>query len=123
MSVQVIEKNGQPEWAVIPYEQYQKLQAAYEDAEDIRDIEENLQALLDGRETPIPGEITFAVLKGTSPIRAWRKYRKITMKELAAEVGISAAYLSQIENGKRTPSMKTLQAIAGALAVDLEMLV
>ncbi len=45
------------------------------------------------------------------------------MKELAAEVGISAAYLSQIENGKRTPSMKTLQAIAGALAVDLEMLV
>ena len=25
MSVQIIEKNGRPEWAVVPYEEYQRL--------------------------------------------------------------------------------------------------
>ena len=31
MSVQFIEKNGRPEWAVVPYEEYQRLveQAEY----------------------------------------------------------------------------------------------
>jgi transcriptional regulator with XRE-family HTH domain len=27
MSVQIIEKNGKPEWAVLPYEEYQRLVA------------------------------------------------------------------------------------------------
>ena len=45
MNVQIIEKNGKPEWAVIPYAEYQKLQEAFEDAEDINDIEENLKAI------------------------------------------------------------------------------
>ena len=123
MSVQVIEKNGQPEWAVIPYDEYQKLQEAYQDAEDIKDIEDNLNAIQSGKEIAIPGEITFAVLEGISPIRAWRKYKKITMKELAEKVGISAAYLSQIENKKRNPAIKTLKAIAEVLELDIEILI
>lgn len=36
MSVQVIEKNGQIEWAVVPYPEYQKLLDAWEMLEDIR---------------------------------------------------------------------------------------
>ena len=123
MSVQIIEKNGQPEWAVIPYHEYQKLQEAYQDAEDIKDIEDNLNAIQTGKEIAIPGEITFAVLEGISPIRAWRKYKKIKMKELAEKVGISAAYLSQIENKKRNPAIKTLKAIAEVLELDIEILI
>ena len=45
MSVQIIEKNGKPEWAIIPFKEYQKLQEALEDAEDIRDIERSLKAI------------------------------------------------------------------------------
>lgn len=123
MNVQVIEKNGQPEWAVIPYREYQKLQEAYRDAEDIQDIEDNLKAIQTGKEIAIPGEVTFAILEGVSPIRAWRKYKKIKMKELAEMVGISAAYLSQIENKKRNPTIETLKAIAGVLDLDIEILI
>jgi len=123
MSVQVIEKNGKPEWAIIPYDEYQKLQEAYEDAEDIQDIHNHLRAIQSGKEITIPGEITFAVLEGISPIRAWRKNKKIKMKELAKQIGISAAYLSQIENKKRNPTIETLKAIAEALELDIDMLI
>lgn len=32
MNVQIIEKNGKPEWAVIPYSEYQKMRQTVEDA-------------------------------------------------------------------------------------------
>jgi transcriptional regulator with XRE-family HTH domain len=45
------------------------------------------------------------------------------MNELASKVGISSAYLSQIENGKRNPTIDTLKSIAKELAIDIEMLI
>ncbi|MCJ7603634.1 MAG: helix-turn-helix domain-containing protein [Desulfobulbaceae bacterium] len=123
MNVQIIEKNGKPEWAVIPFNEYKKLQEALEDAEDIKDIETNLKAILEGKEITVPGEVTFAILDGTNPIRAWREYKQIKMNELANKVGISSAYLSQIENGKRNPTIDTLKLIAKELDIDIEMLI
>lgn len=123
MSVQIIEKNGKPEWAIIPYDDYQKLYEALEDAEDIQDIEDHVRALREGAEITVPGEVTFAILDGTNPIRAWREYKQIKMGELSTKVGISPAYLSQIENGKRNPTIDTLKAIARELNLDVEMLI
>ena len=123
MSVQIIEKNGKPEWAVIPFSEYKKLQEALEDAEDIKDIEESVQAIQEGKEITVPGEVTFAILDGINPIRAWRNHKQIKMNELAKKVGISSAYLSQIENGKRNPTIDTLKAIAEELNIDIEMLI
>ena len=123
MNVQIIEKNGQPEWAVIPYNEYRKLREATEDTEDIRDIEENLKAIREKRETAIPSEITFAIIDGIHPVRAWREYKKIKMNHLAKQAGISPAYLSQIETEKRNPSVNILKDIAKALKVEIEMLI
>ena len=123
MSVQIIEKNGKPEWAVIPFSEYKKLQEALEDSEDIKDIEESVLAIQEGKEMTVPGEVTFAILDGVSPVRAWRKHKQIKMNELAKKVGISSAYLSQIENGKRNPTIDTLKAIAKKLNIDIEMLI
>jgi len=123
MNVQIIEKNGKPEWAVIPFSEYKKLQEALEDAEDIKDIEENLKAIQEGKEMAVPGEVTFAILDGISPIRAWREHRQIKMNELAKKIGISASYLSQIENRKRNPTVDTLKTIAKELTIEIEMLV
>jgi len=81
MNVQIIEKNGQPEWAIIPYKEFELIQEAMEDAEDIRDIEENLKAIHENKEIVIPGEITFAILAGGNPIRVWREYKKIKLNE------------------------------------------
>ena len=123
MSVQIIEKDGKPEWAVIPFSEYKKLQEALEDAEDIKDIEESVQAIQEGKEMTVPGEVTFAILDGVNSVRAWRKYKQIKMNALAEKVGISSAYLSQIENGKRNPTIDTLKAIAKKLKIDIEMLI
>ncbi len=123
MSVQIIEKNGKPEWAVIPFQEYKKIQEALEDADDIKEIEENLKAISDGSEMTVPGEVTFAILDGTNPIRAWREYRKIKMSDLSNKVGISSSYLSQIENGKRNPTIDTLRSIAKELEIDIDMLI
>ena len=123
MSVQIIKKNGKPELAVIPFSEYKKLQEALEDSEDIKDIEESVLAIQEGKEMTVPGEVTFAILDGVSPIRAWRKHKQIKMNELAKKVGISSAYLSQIENGKRNPTIDTLKAIAKKLNIDIEMLI
>lgn len=123
MSVQIIKKNGKPEWVVIPFSEYQKLQEALEDAEDRKDIEKSLKTIQNGKELTVPGEVTFAILDGVNPVRVWREYKQIKMSELAKMVGISSAYLSQIENGKLNPTIDTLKAIAKELSIDIEMLI
>ncbi len=47
----------------------------------------------------------------------------MTQRELATNVGVNAAYLSQIESGKRGGSTRVLRAIANALHVDLDDIV
>ena len=122
MSVQVIEKNGQIEWAVIPYIEYQKLCEAAEMLEDIRAYDE-AKANMQAGEELIPSQVVYALLDGENPIRVWREYRKLTQQQLAAKAGISKPYLSQLESSKRRGSTVVLQRIAQALAVGLEELV
>ena len=58
-----------------------------------------------------------------SRIRAIRKQKNFTLAKLAAKVGFSTSYLSQIENLKREPSIGTLIKIAHVLGVDALFLI
>ena len=122
MSAQVIEKNGRPEWAVIPYEEYQRLLEAAEMADDVRAYDEAERAVAEGEEL-VPSKVTYAILDGQNPIRVWREYRRLTQQELARATGISVPYLSQIESGKRKGSAEVLAAIARKLGLMLDDLV
>jgi DNA-binding XRE family transcriptional regulator len=122
MNVQIIEKNGRPEWAVLPYHQYQQMLEAMEMLDDIRAYDEAKARIAD-REELVPSEITYAILDGANPIRVWRTYRGLTQQQLADQAGISKPYLSQIESGKRTGTAEVLQAIAQALDLELDDLV
>ena len=51
-------------------------------------------------------------------IRKLRKAKGLTTEALAAEVGISAAYLSRIERDKRNLSERMMRKLAGALRVS-----
>ena len=51
-----------------------------------------------------------------------RQKRKLTSEQLAYQFGISKGYLSDIENGKRLPSLQMLEKIAQALKVDIREL-
>lgn len=49
-------------------------------------------------------------------LKSIRKEKGITLAELAEECGISAGYLSHLENGSRThPSIEVMEKIAKAL--------
>ena len=122
MSVQVIEKNGQIEWAVIPYPEYQKLLDAAEMLEDIRAYDEAKASIKAGEEL-IPSQVVYALLDGENPLRVWREYRRLTQQQLAEKAGISKPYLSQLEGGKRRGTTEVLTRLAQALAVNLEDLV
>jgi DNA-binding XRE family transcriptional regulator len=120
MSVQIIEKNGRPEWAVVPYEEYQRLVAEAEMLQDVRDYDEVKLALANGGEELIPSEVTYALLDGENPIRVWREYRGLTQQQVADEAGISKPYLSQLESGQRKGTTEVLAAVARALNVSLD---
>jgi DNA-binding XRE family transcriptional regulator len=120
MSVQIIEKNGRPEWAVVPYEEYQRLVAEAEMLQDVRDYDEVKLALANGEEELIPSEVTYALLDGENPIRVWREYRGLTQQQVADEAGISKPYLSQLESGQRKGTAGVLAAVARALNVSLD---
>ena len=119
MNVQIIEKNGKPEWAVLPYEEFKELIHAAEDWDDVRLYDEAKQRVAAGEEL-IPAEVTFAILDGENPLRVWRKHRRLTLQQLAHEADISKPYLSQLESGKRIGSTDVLHRLATALSVSLE---
>ena len=119
MSIQVIEKDGKPEWAVIPYEEYERLLQDAEMLQDIRAYDEAKKAVEEGEEL-VPSEVVYALLDGENPIRVWREYREMTQKQLAKVAEISVPYLSQLESGKRNGTTEVLSAIAKALDLDLD---
>jgi transcriptional regulator with XRE-family HTH domain len=53
-------------------------------------------------------------------IRELREEKDLSLRELAKKLGVSAAFLSDIELGRRFPSEKVLVSIAQALDTALE---
>jgi DNA-binding XRE family transcriptional regulator len=118
--IQIIERDGKPEWAVLPYEDYLQLIEQAELLEDIRDFDRISAAIENGEEELIPSEVVYAILDGENPIKVWREYRGLTQQQLADVAEISKPYLSQIETGKRKGTTEILSAIAKALDVSLD---
>ena len=123
MSVQLIEQNGQPEWAILPYEDYLRLVEKAEMLEDIQDYDRVKSAVESGEEEVLPANVAYALADGENPVKIWREYRQLTQQGLAKIAEISVPYLSQIETGKRKASTKVLVAIAGVLQVDVDDLI
>ncbi|MFQ5717851.1 MAG: helix-turn-helix domain-containing protein [Nitrospinales bacterium] len=99
---QIIEQNGEPAFAVVPY------------AEFIRLIRPK---------TTIPHEVVRAnVVEGVPLTRAWREYLRLTQLEVAEKAGITQAALSQLENPKARPRKATLEKLAHALDLSVEQL-
>ena len=119
MNIQIIQKAGKPEWAVVPYREYENLIKQSKILEDIRDYDLAKKALSQGEEL-IPSAVTYAILDGGNPIKVWRQYRKINQQLLAKTVAISKAYLSQLESGARKGTTQVLKKIAKALDVSLD---
>ena len=52
-------------------------------------------------------------------LQGLRRAQGLTLELLASDSGLSAGYLSQIENGQAVPSLTALQVIAASLGVEV----
>jgi transcriptional regulator with XRE-family HTH domain len=103
--------DGSEQHAILPWEEYQAL-----------------LRIAQARGTPLarhgfPEPVRDAIAAGTHPVRAWREHRGLNQGQLAAIVGISRAYLAQIEGGERTGTIDVMVRIARALSRAIEDLI
>ena len=56
-------------------------------------------------------------------IRYYRQTKRITQEELAFRIGSSAAYISNIESGKKKPSLQKLDQISDVLKITVNDLI
>lgn len=102
MNVQVIERDGEPEYAVLPWAHYQAL----------------LQAAGHPPVVAVDAARASAGKASFNQIAALREAKGMTVEQLARNVGISPHYLSMIVSGERQPDAAIQRALAWHLGVD-----
>jgi len=104
---QIIEKDGKPIFAVIPYEDYMAM----------------LPLTADKAEENIPHEVVGLVVKQRmNLVKAWRKHLGLTQKEVAQKAGVTQAAISQMEKSENTHRSATLEKLAVAMGLSVEQL-
>ncbi|MCC6946757.1 MAG: helix-turn-helix transcriptional regulator [Bradyrhizobiaceae bacterium] len=104
---------------VLPVEEYERLL----DAADVAAADKVRAEIESGRDAMVPADIVKRIIDGENPVRVWRTHRGFSARDLAAATGLSGAYISEIENGKKEGSISAMKRIAEALNVDLDDLV
>lgn len=122
MSVQILEHEGKPAFALMPIEEYERLVTALEDAHDAATIEDFYRRLVSGEEETFPAEVADRLLAGEHPVRVLRSHRGMTLQQVADVCGVTNSHISQVEKGKRSMSTELLKKVAEALRVDAELL-
>jgi DNA-binding transcriptional regulator YiaG len=108
MDLQVISRDGEPEYAVLPWAQYQALlQAAGFASQPVgKTTQPSAQAAAETAELP-----------GLEQLGALRAAKGLEVAQLARTVGISPSYLDLIESGERKPDAAILRSLAWELGV------
>lgn len=120
MNVQVINQNGKPEYAVLPYRDYLALVEQAEMLDDIKTYDEIKGSIAQGDEELIPSSIVNALADGENPIKVWREYRQLTQQQVAEKIGTSVPFVSQLETAKRKASIDVMRKLASLLQVAIE---
>ena len=106
MGIQVISRDGQPEYAVVPWEQYQALLKAAGQAPAVADT---------GTSVSAAGTAPAVGLPAFSELASLRQAKGLAPEQLARSVGISPAYLAMIESGERQPDAAIRRSLAWEL--------
>lgn len=70
----------------------------------------------------IRGKVILVQRNFCKNVLALVEERNITRMEVANQAGVSLSFFSDLTNNKANPSLRVMEAIAGALAVPLPML-
>ncbi|WP_417701306.1 helix-turn-helix domain-containing protein [Pseudomonas sp.] len=104
MTVQIIARDGEPEYAVLPWAEYQALLQAT-----------GHQPAAQNRAVEPPVEAKRPAL---DQLRALREAKGLAAESLARSVGISPHYLAMIESGERQPDAAILRSLAWELGLE-----
>lgn len=122
MSVQIIRKNGEPEYAVVPYGEYKTLLQKAEALDEVAAFDRAVRELEEQRDEVVPASIAHRVVAGGNPIKVWREYRGLSQTALADRSGLSQSYVAMLEGGSRKGTTENLSRLAEVLDVELEHL-
>jgi DNA-binding XRE family transcriptional regulator len=106
-NIQIIEQDGKPAFAVIPWDEFQALLEGVEPNES---------------EVWFPNEVVKANVRGDSLVKAWREYKGLTQAELAAKAGIKQPALTRMEKPDANPRKSSLTKLADAMDITVEQL-
>jgi hypothetical protein len=118
---QIIKTPSGEELVVLPRAEYEALVAAANAEEDEADAavyDARKAALKAGADARLPPEVSAAILRGDSLLKALRKWRDKTQLHVCHMTGITQGYLSDLESGRRRGSPETLKQIAHVLRID-----
>ncbi len=111
MDIQVISRDGEPEYAVLPWAQYQALLRAA----GIANGPASGAAAHTEASSGQPSSATD--LPSFDQLGALRQAKGLEMAQLARAVGISPSYLDLIESGAREPDAAIRRSLAWELGV------
>lgn len=113
--------DGKGKLVLLPAEDYEGLKRAAEDLEDLRAAHAAIGNV--DIAASVPAEVAHRIAEGLSPLRVWREYRGLKAVAIARAAGLSAAYVSEIETGKKDGSFRAMASLARVLDISLEDLV
>ena len=93
-----------------------------EDAGSRRILRRARETIARGEDVVLPKAVADRLID-ENPIRVIREWRQMTQADLAAAVGMTQGYLSDLENGRRRGTADSLAKLARALRVPLDLLV
>jgi ribosome-binding protein aMBF1 (putative translation factor) len=106
MDIQIITREGEPEYAVLPWAQYQALLKAA-----------GIKQQSPEEATSVQTVAADPILPGLDQLRSLREGKGIAIEALARTVGISPSYLAMIESGERLPDAAIRRSLAWELTV------
>lgn len=112
MDLQIIKRDGEPEYAVLSWDSYQALLKAA----GLNDQVAALTAIPTPESERQPPEPVQA-LPGLDQLRGLREGKGLALEVLARTVGISPSYLGMIETGERLPDLAIRRSLAWELGV------
>lgn len=115
--------DGKTLFVVVPADEYALLTQTVDAAREMLNVRAALgDRLVDrlGGKDGVPAKVAHRIADGENPVRVWRESRGLKAVALARAAGISPAYLSEIETGKKDGTFRTMASIARVLNVSLD---